>query len=174
MWARVAALALALLLAQPLVTHAEAPVGDPAVPTTNAVTATVGKATLLTDSLAKRFIQSLPTDKNQPIAKNAPSVVEYTNPRAPIRLDEITVYGQVEPEDYVRRRNKMQEFRARLENDRRMTPKEKAQLALCLLGFCGLYGPEGIPLEGTAADRTEARVMQSTTQLNGVARGTLQ
>ena len=91
------------------------------------------------------------------------------------RLDEILVYGQVEPEDFVgAKKSPMMQFRERLERDRPMTPKEKAQLALCFIGLCGIYGPDGIPREPSLDERSEARINQSTTQLNSQFRGTLQ
>ena len=91
------------------------------------------------------------------------------------RLDEILVYGYVDPEDYVgQKKTPVMQFRERLERDRPMTPKEKAQLALCLIGLCGIYGPDGIPREPSLAERSEARIHQSTTQLNSQFRGTQQ
>ena len=91
------------------------------------------------------------------------------------RLDEILIYGTVEPEDYVGpKKAPFVQFRERLEKDHPMTPKEKAQLALCLIGLCSIYGPDGIPLEPSLAERNEARTNQSTTQLNGQFRGTIQ
>ena len=91
------------------------------------------------------------------------------------RLDEILVYGYVDPEDYVgEKKTPVMQFRERLERDRPMTPKEKARLALCLIGLCGIYGPDGIPREPSLAERSEARIHQSTTQLNSQFRGTQQ
>jgi hypothetical protein len=91
------------------------------------------------------------------------------------RLDEILIYGQVEPEDYSGpRKSPMMQFRDRLERDRPMTPKEKAQLALCFIGLCGIYGPDGAPIEPSLDARSEARLNQSTTQLNSQFKGTLQ
>ena len=91
------------------------------------------------------------------------------------RLDEILIYGQVEPEDYIgARKSPMMQFRDRLERDRPMTPKEKTQLALCFIGLCGIYGPDGAPVEPSLDARSEARLNQSTTQLNSQFKGTLQ
>lgn len=91
------------------------------------------------------------------------------------RLDEILVEGQIDPEDYVGpRKAPMMQFRDRLEKDRPMTPKEKAQLALCMMGFCGIYGPDGTPPEPSRDAKREARINQSTTQLNSQFRGTVQ
>jgi len=86
------------------------------------------------------------------------------------RLDEIIIYGQVEPEDYVApRKAPFVQFRERLEKDRPMTPKEKAQLALCVIGLCSV-----IPREPSLEERNKARTNRSTTQLNSQFRGTLQ
>lgn len=91
------------------------------------------------------------------------------------RLDEILIYGQIEPEDYIgARKSPMMQFRDRLERDRPMTPKEKTQLALCFIGLCGIYGPDGTPIEPSLEARSEARLNQSTTQLNSQFKGTLQ
>ena len=91
------------------------------------------------------------------------------------RLDEILVYGYVDPEDYVgQKKTPVMQFRDRLERDRPMTTKEKARLAICLIGLCGIYGPDGIPREPSLAERSEARIHQSTTQLNSQFRGTQQ
>lgn len=103
------------------------------------------------------------------------SEADKTRVDAVTRLDEILIYGQVEPEDYVGpKKTPFVQFRERLEKDRPMTPREKAQLALCFIGLCGIYGPEGIPLEPGIAERNEARTNQSTTQLNSQFRGTQQ
>ena len=91
------------------------------------------------------------------------------------RLDEIIIYGQVEPEDYVGpKKAPFVRFRERLEKDRPMTPKEKTQLALCVIGLCGIYGPDGAPREPSLEERNKARTNRSTTQLNSQFRGTLQ
>ena len=91
------------------------------------------------------------------------------------RLDEITVYGYVEPEDYVApKKAAMVQFRNQLDRDRPMTPWEKLRLPLCLVGLCANYGPDGIPREPSLDERNEARINQSTAQLNGQFRGTLQ
>ena len=91
------------------------------------------------------------------------------------RLDEIIIYGQVEPEDYVGpKKAPFVEFRERLEKDRPMTPKEKTQLALCVIGLCGIYGPDGAPREPSLEERNKARTNRSITQLNSQFRGTLQ
>ncbi|MBL8522651.1 MAG: hypothetical protein JNN20_03065 [Betaproteobacteria bacterium] len=91
------------------------------------------------------------------------------------RLDEILVEGQIDPEDYVGpKKAPMMQFRDRLEKDRPMTPKEKAQLALCFIGLCGIYGPDGVPVEPSRDAKRDERLNQSTTQLNSQFRGTVQ
>jgi hypothetical protein len=100
---------------------------------------------------------------------------DYVNPRTAILMDEIRVYGQVEPEDFVRRKQgAMAPLRARLENDRPMTPADKVKLALCFVGLCGVYGPDGLPREPSLDERNDARTNQSNAQLNSQFRGALQ
>lgn len=124
---------------------------------------------------AQSLVRKLPGDAlKAPVTKRFSSSDYYVNPRVAVVMDEIRVYGQVEPEDYVRRVAPMQQFRNRLEKDRPMTPKEKTQAVLCVIGLCGVYGPDGIPPEVSAAERSEQRLSQSTTQLNGQFRGTQQ
>ena len=84
------------------------------------------------------------------------------------RLEEIHVYGAIEPEDYVTpKRPPMLAFRARLERQRPRTPEEIVKGALCMLGLCA-----GLPPEVAPEQRTEARTRQSFTP--GFGRGTLQ
>jgi hypothetical protein len=86
------------------------------------------------------------------------------------RLDEITVYGYVEPEDYAApKKAPIMQLRDRLERDRPLTPWEKIRMPLCLIGLCG-----GVPREPGLEERIENRISQSTTQLNGQFRGTQQ
>ncbi len=119
-----------------------------------------------TRKLPKEFIQATP----QRFSKDDQKRVE-----AVTRLDEILVEGRIEPEDYVGpKKAPMAQFRERLEKDRPMTPKEKTQLALCFIGLCGIYGPDGLPREPSLDERREARSNQSTTQLNNQFRGALQ
>ena len=92
-----------------------------------------------------------------------------------VRLEEIRIYGRNEPEDFVGRKiSPMMQFRARLEGDVPWSPAKKAQMALCMIGLCSIYGPDGIPLGDSPEVRAEARLNQSTTQLNAQFRGTLQ
>ena len=84
------------------------------------------------------------------------------------RLEEIRVYGAIEPEDYVTpKRPPMLAFRARLERQRPRTPEEIVKGALCMIGLCA-----GLPPEVAPEQRTEARTRQSFTP--GFGRGTLQ
>ena len=100
---------------------------------------------------------------------------EKIHPDLVARLEEIRVYGRNEPEDYVGpRRSPMMQFRARLEKDVRLTPAKKVQLSLCLIGLCSIYGPDGIPEGDSPEARADARLYQSTSQLNAQFRGTLQ
>jgi hypothetical protein len=69
----------------------------------------------------------------------------------------------------------MAAFREKLERERPMTPKEKAQLALCFIGLCGAhYGPEGIPVENTASTRGEKSARKSSLELSQQFRGAFQ
>ena len=100
---------------------------------------------------------------------------EKSHPDLITRLEEIHVYGRNEPEDYVGpKKSPMMQFRARLEKDVRLTPAKKAQVALCLIGLCSFYGPDGIPEGDSPEVRADARLYQSTSQLNAQFRGTLQ
>ena len=84
------------------------------------------------------------------------------------RLEEIRVYGAIEPEDYVTpKRPPMLEFRARLERQRPRTPEEIVKGVLCTIGLCA-----GLPPEVAPEQRTEARTRQPFTP--GFGRGTLQ
>ncbi len=100
---------------------------------------------------------------------------EKNHPDLVTRLEEIRVYGRNEPEDFVGpKKSPMMQFRARLEKDVPLSPAKKAQLALCLIGLCANYGPEGIPVGDSPERRAEARLSRSTSQLNAQFYGTLQ
>lgn len=100
---------------------------------------------------------------------------EKNHPDLVTRLDEIRVYGRNEPEDYVGPKvSPLMQFRGRLEREVTLSPAKKVQLAFCLIGLCGIYGPEGIPLGDSPERRAEDRLNQSTVQLNSQFRGTLQ
>ena len=89
-------------------------------------------------------------------------------------MDEIRVFSSGDPEDYVAPKPPpMLVFRAHLDKHRPMTPKEITQLGLCFVGLCGIYGPDGIPVEPSAVDRAETRKNATTLELSHV-RGTLQ
>jgi hypothetical protein len=101
--------------------------------------------------------------------------VEKNHPDLVTRLEEIRVYGRNEPEDYVGAKvSPLMQFRSRLEREVTLSPAKKVQLAFCLIGLCGIYGPEGIPLGDSPERRAEDRLIQSTLQLNSQFRGTLQ
>jgi hypothetical protein len=90
------------------------------------------------------------------------------------RLEEIRIFDKVDPEDYVAPKTApMLVFRATLDKQRPMTPKEITQLGLCFIGLCGIYGPDGAPVDSGAAYRQEARKDATTVELSRV-RGTLQ
>lgn len=103
------------------------------------------------------------------------AAAEILHPDLVTRLEEIRVYGRNEPEDFVGpRKSPLMQFRARLEKDVSLSPSKKAQLALCYIGLCSIYGPEGIPLGDSPEVRADARLYQTTTQLNAQFRGTVQ
>jgi hypothetical protein len=89
-------------------------------------------------------------------------------------VDEIRVIADRDPDDVTRRVAPFDEFRSRMENDRRMTPADIAKLGLCLFGLCGAnYGPDGAPVESKAFTRGESGKNRSTLEL-GRVRGTVQ
>jgi hypothetical protein len=103
------------------------------------------------------------------------AAAEVSHPDLITRLEEIRVYGRNEPEDFVGpKKSPLMQFRARMEKDVPLSPAKKAQLALCIIGLCSIYGPDGIPLGDSPEVRADARLYQSTTQLNAQFRGTLQ
>ena len=70
------------------------------------------------------------------------------------QLDLITVYGIVDPEDYVAPKlPPMLAFRAKLDKQRPRTPKEITQGLLCVIGFCLIDTSK----EPSIADRNNAR-----------------
>ena len=100
---------------------------------------------------------------------------EKKHPDLIVRLEEIRIYGRNEPEDFVGpKKSPMMQFRAGLDRHKTLPPSKKVQLALCFIGLCSIYGPEGIPLGDSPEVRADARTNQSTTQLNAQFRGTLQ
>lgn len=124
---------------------------------------------VLPESIARSYVRDLAVKRALPVADPRQSVQAN-----PAMLDEIVIYGQVDPEDFVRRRSKFLALRDRLDAERPSTPKEKAQALFCLIGLCGIYGPDGLPVEPKIADRAERRTLATTTQLNSMFRGTLQ
>ena len=169
----------AMVIAMPVVLCpvAGAQVSVPAAPpiADKALASEVAKPAEPLDTRARTFIRKLPANAANIPTPRRFSSGDYQNPRTAIVLDEIRVYGQIEPEDYVgRKKTPLQQFHEHLERDRPLTPAEKTQLALCFIGLCSIYGPDGAPAELSAADRSEARLQQSTTQLIGQFRGSLQ
>ena len=126
------------------------------------------------DSPAQTAMKKLSTPKTHARPLRVANA-EKIHPDLVTRLEEIRVYGRNEPEDYVgKKTSPMMLLRARLENDVRLSPAKKVQLALCLIGLCSIYGPDGIPAGDSPEARADARLYQSTTQLNAQFRGTLQ
>ncbi|MEQ1516267.1 MAG: hypothetical protein ABL931_07245 [Usitatibacteraceae bacterium] len=101
------------------------------------------------------------------------AAAEKIHPDLITRLEEIRVYGRNEPEDFVGpKKSPLMQFRARLEGEVTLSPAKKAQLALCFIGLCSIYGPDGIPVGDSPERRAEARIVEST--LSRQVRGTLQ
>lgn len=166
----VRAVAVFVLLALPLHCYATAE------PVANASAAKTSQplTPAALDSPAQAAVRNLkaPEEKAQPVKVAA---AEIAHPDLVTRLEEIRVYGRNEPEDYVGRRiSPMMQFRARLERDVPWSPAKKTQVALCFIGLCSIYGPEGIPTGDSPEVRADARLYQSTTQLNAQFHGTLQ
>lgn len=102
---------------------------------------------------------TLPRDSNVPKRPAAENVQ---------RLEEIRVFGNGDPEDYVALKPApMLVFRALLERQRPMTPKEIAQAGLCFIGLCSIYAPDGAPIEDTPEQRAERRKNAPPSQLRG-------
>ncbi len=123
----------------------------------------------LPDTVARTYVRDLASRNALPSG-----TVRHAVPDGVSVLDEVVIYGQVDPEDFVRRRSRFLAFRDRLQAERPATPKEQTQRLLCLIGLCGIYGPDGLPVEPTVAERSESRRMATSTQLNAMFRGTLQ
>lgn len=166
----VRALLLASALALPFAAHSQTST-PPAPPAT---TAKEPLPSAIMDTPAQTAAKKLPKDFVNAKPQRF-SAEEKRRVEAITRLDEILVEGQIDPEDYIgARKAPMMQFRDRLEKDKPMTPKEKAQLALCFIGLCGIYGPDGAPPEPSRDAKRDARLNQSTTQLNSQFRGTVQ
>ncbi|MEP7156438.1 MAG: hypothetical protein ABI905_11740 [Betaproteobacteria bacterium] len=127
------------------------------------------------DTQAQAAVKKLPKEVvNAPAPRRFATRDVRNDGISPAQMEEIRVYGQVDPEDYARRNTSMQQFHNRLENDRPSTPKEKTKALLCFIGLCANYGPDGLPREPSLDERSEARTHLTTTQLNAQFRGTLQ
>ena len=170
LWAGKLSIALSLISLAALAQPAVQPTSPPALPAAAINSPSVDPLATRAQVAARNVAKVAPNNVPQRF-----SVADKNRVETITRLDEILVYGQVEPEDFVgAKTSPMVQFRERLERDRPMTPKQKAQLALCFIGLCGIYGPDGIPREPSLDERSEARINQSTTQLNSQFRGTLQ
>jgi hypothetical protein len=130
----------------------------------------------LLDSPAATQIKKLPKDVvNARQPRRFSQAAEREQAMALDRnIDEIRVVADRDPDDVVRRVAPFDEFRNRMENDRRMTPADIAKFGLCFFGLCGAnYGPDGAPVESKAFTRSEAAKARSTLEL-GRVRGTVQ
>jgi hypothetical protein len=123
------------------------------------------------DTPAQAEVRKIARAEIQAITKPTPRF--STKENTVLELDEIRVYGQREPEDISpKRKPPLQQFRERLNNDRPLTPAEKASIVLCAIGMCNRYNADGAPPEPSVTDRNEARLYQHFTP--GFGRGTLQ
>jgi hypothetical protein len=132
--------------------------------------------TKLPDSHAQEALKKLSKDEiNAPREKRFSLAEQQLEAQRIERgLDVIEVIGQRDPEDISKRKlPPMLAFRARLDADKPLTPAQIAKGALCLIGLCANYGPDGLPPEPTREDKSEARKNRSTTELSQV-RGTYQ
>ncbi len=129
------------------------------------------------ESPAATAVRKLPKEfVNAPKAKRFSLAAKQEEDEAAKRgIDEIVVTGQRDPEDVLTKRTPMAAFRDKMERDRPTTPKEKVQMALCLVGLCGAnYGPEGIPVENTAYNRGEKGAKKTVLEQSLQFRGTYQ
>ena len=155
-----------------LLQHCHAATGQTANTADAKTNQLLGPGTL--DSPAQAAMRNLktPEEKTRPVNV---AKAEIAHPDLVTRLEEIRVYGRNEPEDYVRpKRPPLLQFRYHLASaSPPMTPWQKIRVPLCLIGLCGNYGPEGIPLGDSAEVRADERLKQTTLQ-SSQARGTLQ
>jgi hypothetical protein len=124
------------------------------------------------DEIARERGKEIPAEN----LKQTPKPSAEPRPAAEniLKLEEIRVFGKVDPEDYVRPKvAPMLQFRATLDGQRPKTPAENMQLLMCFVGLCGIYGPDGAPVDSGAAYRQEARKDATTVELSRM-RGTLQ
>ena len=153
-------LLMPMLLALP--PHAIAEAGTPTNMETRNTSHFLAPAAL--DSPAQVAVRKLARGEAKPRAPRVP-VAGAVHDDLTTRLEEIRVYGRNEPEDFVgRKMSPLMQFRARLEKAVPLSPAKKVQRALCFIGLCSNYGPEGIPLGDSPERRAEARLMQSTVQ----------
>lgn len=130
--------------------------------------------------LSKAALKDVERDaRKQPRADALKLPVNPDAPKRPAaeniqRLEEIRVFGNTDPEDYTAPKPApMLVFRATLDKQKPLTPKQITQMGLCVIGLCGIYGPDGIPVEASALDRAEDKKNATTVELSRV-RGTLQ
>lgn len=132
----------------------------------------------LPDTPAQNAIKQLPKDVVNSPRPLRYSLAEQRDQEEGLRkgIDTITVYGQVDPEDYVSKRSPMLVFRDTLDKTPGpMSPAQKAQAVLCLVGLCGAnYGPDGAPVEDKSFSRGERNSRKSLLEQSSQFRGTLQ
>ncbi len=158
--------------------------------TAHAQTVTVSaELVAIPDSPAREKFNALPKDVVKEIAletrkiaradalKTPASIAEAsTRPAAENlqKLDEIRVFGRVDPEDYVApKRPPMLVFRATLDAQRPATPAEIACGLMAIVGLCWHYDRDGAILGPDPAARAEDR-KNNTSLGNSRTRGTLQ
>ncbi len=129
---------------------------------------TTSHSIVIPDSIARQYFKRLPVgtlgelaideQKRARIgftqARSVPGSAENLSGEYPQQLQKITVYGLLDPEDYVAPKlPPMLVFRATLDKQRPRTPQEITEGLLCVIGLCLLDTSK----EPNAADRNEAR-----------------
>lgn len=124
------------------------------------------------DDIARERGKEIAADALKPLPK--PNAEPRPAAENILKLEEIRVFGKVDPEDYVPPKPApMLQFRATLDKQRPNTPAETTQFLLCIIGLCGIYGPDGAPVDSGASYRQEARKNATTLDLARM-RGTLE
>jgi hypothetical protein len=125
-------------------------------------------------SRAQQIAQKLPKDVLISVPNAAPRVGPQ-NPGGGVQvLEEIVVTGKFDPADFTARKTApMLVFRASLDGQRPMTPKEISNSVLCFIGLCPLLNANGLPIADTTPEqRAQARL--NTPFTPGFGPGTFQ
>jgi len=147
---------------------------QPQVPVASTRIAALSAAEL--ESPAAAALRKLPKEfVNSPKARRFSLAAQRDEDTASARPpEEFIVRAERDPEDVLRKKSGMQNLRERLERDRPMTLAEKSKLALCFIGLCADYGPDGAPHEDKTFSRSEQAAKRSTLEMTQQFRGTYQ